>query len=109
MVGKTLTICDLHAYNVLANWYKASDRDAFSAGFVARWPVPKRTDCEQRGLSALSFAPPSQSAETLATKVAHVRLNASVSVSPPTRTTLPAHVVAHVVALIARVVSRLIL
>ena len=30
LVGSRLSVADLHAYNVLCNWYKAFDRDVFS-------------------------------------------------------------------------------
>jgi len=33
LVGDRLTIADLHAFNVLCNWYKAFDREAFVSGF----------------------------------------------------------------------------
>jgi glutathione S-transferase len=33
MVGKNLTVADLHAFNILCNWYKAFDRDRFSSSF----------------------------------------------------------------------------
>jgi len=33
MVGDALSVADLHAFNVLCNWYKAFDRDAFVTAF----------------------------------------------------------------------------
>ena len=31
--GKSLTIADLHAYNILTNWYKSFDRTVFTSEF----------------------------------------------------------------------------
>ena len=33
MVGKRLSVADLHAFNALANWYKSFDREVFSAEY----------------------------------------------------------------------------
>jgi glutathione S-transferase len=33
LVGDRLSLADLHAFNVLGNWYKAFDREAFTNGF----------------------------------------------------------------------------
>ena len=34
-VGETLTMADLHAFNLLCNWYKAFDRERFTAEYPA--------------------------------------------------------------------------
>jgi len=33
LVGDTLSVADLHAFNILCNWYKSFDRDAFVRGY----------------------------------------------------------------------------